>query len=84
MQSEINIKVGNKSPKDYFEIIQTKMENGDFALTGISSLEELQGNLRMNCIPESIKAMTVECYNDFLLERRKLMAQKIKEYYFSL
>lgn len=84
MQSEINIKVGNKSPEEYFEIIQTKMENGDVTLTGISSLDELQGNLKMNCIPKNIANMTVEDYNNFLLERRKLMAIKMKEYYFSL
>jgi hypothetical protein len=84
MQSEINIKVGNKSPQEYFEIIQTKIENEDSALTGISSLCELQENLRMNCIPENIKEMTVENYADFLLERRKLMAHKMKEYYFSI
>ena len=29
MQSEINIKVGNKSPKEYFEIIRTKLANGE-------------------------------------------------------
>lgn len=84
MQSEINIKVGNKSPKEYFDIISTKMEQGDFALTGITSVAELQENLKMNCIPENIGNHTLENYNDFLIERRRLMALKIKEYYFSL
>jgi hypothetical protein len=84
MQSEINIKVGNKSPQEYFEIIRTKMENGDSALTGINSLDEIKENLRMNCIPENIGEMTVQDYNDFLLERRKLMALKMKEYYYGL
>ena len=84
MQSEINIKVGNKSPQEYFEIIQTKIKNGDSSLTGLSSLSELQENLRMNCIPDNIGEMTVGNYNDFLIERRKLMALKMREYYFSL
>ena len=84
MQSEINIKVGNKSPQEYFNIVHAKINNEDSSLTGISSLEELQENLRMNCIPENIGEMTVDNYNDFLIERRKLMAMKMKEYYFSL
>ncbi len=84
MQSEINIKVGNKSPKDYFSQIYEKIENADTSLTGICSMEELQENLKMNCIPFSICNMTVDDYNEFLLERRKLMALKIKEYYLSL
>jgi hypothetical protein len=84
MQSEINIKIGNKSPQEYLEIVQTKIETGDSALTGINSLKELQDNLKMNCIPENIGEMTVVDYNDFLFERRKLMALKMKEYFFSL
>lgn len=35
-------------------------------------------------IPESIFAMTVENYGDFLEQRRKLMAEKMKNYYYSL
>jgi len=84
MQSEINIKVGNKSPQEYFNIVHAKINNEDSSLTGISSLSELQENLRMNCIPENIGEMTVDNYNDFLIERRKLMAMKMKEYYFLL
>jgi hypothetical protein len=38
----------------------------------------------MNCIPESIFNMDIEDYETFLGERRKLIAEKIREYYFSL
>lgn len=41
-------------------------------------------NMEQNCIPECIFAMAHDNYDEFLSERRKLMAQKIKEYYYSL
>ena len=50
----------------------------------ITDLNLLKKNLIINCIPENIVLMNVSHYEDFLLERRKLMAKKIKEYYYSL
>jgi len=44
----------------------------------------LKENLSINCIPENIVNMDASHYEDFLLERRKLMAKKIKNYYYSL
>lgn len=83
MQSEINIKVGNKSPKDYFELIQNQIQNGKL-LTGINTKEELEQNLKSNCVPLEIMNMTENDYMSFLSQRRALMANKMKEYYFSL
>ncbi len=84
MQSEINIKVGKKAPKKYFELVNSQMQNGNGQISGIASQQELQQNLAMHCIPADITQMEVDDYNDFLLQRRKLMAAKLKEYYFSL
>lgn len=84
MQSEINIKVGNKSPKDYFDIVRSQMENGRQLVTGISSEQELTDNLIANCVPTDIMRMTVDDYPEFLTMRRRLMAMKMREYYFSL
>jgi hypothetical protein len=50
----------------------------------ITSMEELLENLKTHCIPESILNGTVDDYDEFLVERRMLMAEKIKNYYFSL
>jgi hypothetical protein len=83
MQSEINIKVGNKSPKDYFELVQNQIQNGKL-LTGINTKEELEQNLKSNCVPLEIMNMTENDYMSFLSQRRTLMANKMKEYYFSL
>lgn len=85
MQSEINIKVGNKPPKKYFnEVIQQIEEEGANKISGINNIQELEKNLAMNCIPLEIKDMEFDDYQDFLSKRRILMAQKIKEYYNSL
>jgi hypothetical protein len=84
MQSEVNIKVGNKPPKDYFELIKTQMQNGNQLVSGLSTEQELFDNLKMNCVPNEIMEMSIDDYQDFLTLRRKLMAQKIKNYYNSL
>lgn len=84
MQSEINIKVGNKPPSEYFAVVKQQFQNPDVQISGISSNNQLLNNLRMNCVPSEIMKMTVNNYDDFLASRRKLMAQKMKEYYFSL
>lgn len=84
MQSEINIKVGNKPPKDYFEIIATQMKDNNKQVSGLSTHQELLDNLQMNAVPKDIMQMSIDNYNDFLTARRKLMATKIKEYYHSL
>lgn len=84
MQSEINIKVGNKPPKEYFELLITQMQNGNQQVSGISNEEQLLENLKMNCVPVDIQNMSIDDYNDFLVLRRKLMADKIKDYYHSL
>lgn len=47
-------------------------------------MKTLQDNLRANCIPGAISSMDVKDYEEFLKQRRVLMAKKMKEYYFSL
>lgn len=84
MQSEINIKVGNKPPKDYFELITTQMLENNKQVSGLSSHQDLADNLEMNAVPTDIMHMSIEDYNEFLIARRKLMASKIRDYYHSL
>ena len=84
MQSEINIKVGNKPPKDYFEILLDQISQGSLAVSGISSVEDLHANLAMNCVPVEIMGMKIDDYPDFLQLRRKLISEKLREYYFKL
>ncbi|MDQ1266627.1 MAG: hypothetical protein QG635_1779 [Bacteroidota bacterium] len=84
MQSEINIKVGNNPPKEYFALIKNQMIENNKLVSGLSTEQELLHNLKMNCIPVELMEMTISDYQDFLSLRRKLMATKMKEYYFGL
>ena len=46
----------------------------------INTLDDLYKNMEENCIPKSFVDMTIENYDEFLKERRKLMAKSIREY----
>ena len=83
-QSEINIAIGKKEPKVYFSQLKEQCRGGSKCYGNICDSEGLQENFRMNCIPVGMEQMTVEDYPRFLAERRKLMAQKIREYFESL
>ena len=84
MQQEVNIKVGNKAPETYFSEVLEQCHSGELKYGAIANKEELSKNLEENCIPESVFSMTIENYQEFLMARRKLMAKKIKAYYYSL
>jgi len=81
MQQEINIKVGAKAPEVYFAELVEQCQGGKRKYGHIETMDELRENLRTHSIPESIIGMNVGHYEDFLEERRKLMAAKIRSYY---
>ncbi len=81
MQSEINVKIGNKKPKDYFNLILKQIKDKKMLYGGITNKEELLKNIKENCIPEMILKADIDDYNEFLKQRRKLIAEKIKKYY---
>ena len=81
MQSEINIAIGDKAPKLYFSEIIKDCKNGKSQYRAINDLEELKSNFKMHCIPDGIENWTFDEYNNFLAERRKLISNKIKDYY---
>ena len=80
MQSEINIKIGDTPPEEYFQALQEQCEDGNPRYGGITDIDQLSDNLAEHCIPQGIE-MSFENYDDFLQERRKLMAVKIRNYY---
>jgi len=83
-QSEINIAIGNKEPKTYFGQIMEQCRGGKKKYGNICDPAKLKENFKMNCIPDGIEDMTVDDYPQFLVERRKLMAQKMKTYFMGL
>lgn len=85
VQSEINIKIGKKAPSDYLGYVaNVQCNEGDCKYGGITDSYILKKNMEKNCIPVSTSSMSLDDYSDFLIERRKLIAKRLKEYYFSL
>ena len=84
MQSEINIRIGSKSPKEYLAGVNGQCSGGELRYGRIDSRDALLENFRMNAIPESVFEMELPEYENFLAQRRRLMATKIRDYYFSL
>jgi hypothetical protein len=84
LDTQTNISIGEKAPNEYFNVVFEQCNSGNLKYGNISELEVLRKNLELNCIPNDIVKMDVSNYDEFLLERRKLMANKIKKYYNSL
>jgi hypothetical protein len=80
-QSEINIAIGNRAPSIYFDDIAKQCNHGQRKYGAIIELSELKENLNMHCIPEPILNIQTDDYEGFLKERRKMMANKIKNYF---
>jgi len=83
-QSEINIAIGDREPRQYFEEIFAQCNGGGLKYGGITRTEDLEESLRMNCIPQDLDLLTTERYEEFLDRRRALMAEKIRGYYRTL
>ncbi len=84
LETSVNKAISDKAPNVYFSEAFNQCETGKAIYGNITNREDLLENLCQNCIPESVVSMDYTQYEEFLLERRKLMAQKIKEYYQSL
>jgi hypothetical protein len=84
LDTQTNISIGEKAPNEYFNVVFNQCNSGNLKYGNISDLEVLRKNLESNCIPNDIVKMDASNYDEFLLERRKLMANKIREYYYTL
>lgn len=84
LDSQVNKAISDDAPCDYFGRAFDAAQRDEAAYGNISNVGNLRENLTQNCIPECISEMDYSRYDEFLAARRKLMAQKIKEYYYSL
>ena len=80
-QSEINIAIGDKEPEKYFSELKKQCETQAAKYGAIIDIEQLKENLKDNCIPITLLYGTSVTYEDFLKERRFLMANKIRNYF---
>ena len=84
LDTQVNKAISDAAPCDYFSRVVVQCETKNVALGNISDLSQLNANLGENCIPLAIKDMEATHYEEFLAERRKLMASMMKRYYLSL
>ena len=84
MQSEINIAISDNPPASYFHALWNQCKNGTPQYGGITDAEQLRANLVAHCIPQGMDEIGVDGYDEFLQERRNLMAAKIRDYYRAL
>ncbi len=76
-----NIKVGKLEPQKYIEKITEQIAQNINEISTINTPGELQQNIQQNDIPTFIETSTHYDYSRFLEKRRRLMADKIKQYY---
>jgi hypothetical protein len=80
MQTEINIKIGAKSPQQYFATLDAQVNGGPQEYGGITSREKLVESLNEHALPLELLDGEIP-YEDFLVIRRKLMAEVIRKYF---
>lgn len=83
-QTEINIAIGKRAPEVYFTELMKQVSGGKKYYGGITDLIALKENLEMHCIPLDMLNGKKLSYEEFLEERRKLMAQKIRRWFEAL
>ena len=81
LDTQVNKAISDDAPNVYFGKVKDMIQSGHVSFGNMLSDEQLQKNLQDNCIPPGIVDMTVENYEEFLIERRKLMAAFIRDYY---
>jgi len=84
LDTQVNKAIGDDAPNVYFAKILRQCAGGEMTIGNIVDKDILYKNLAENSVPLSVADMEFHNYEAFLAERRKLMAQKIKNYYYSL
>lgn len=84
LDTQVNKAVSDDAPRDYFGVILEQCKTKNVQIGNITNEDDLYVNLSENAIPQTVIKMTVDDYDNFLVERRKLMAQMIETYYKSL
>jgi hypothetical protein len=83
-QSEINVAIGDKRPEQYFGELADQVNGGKKRYGGFTDEGALRTNLAANCVPPNMLNGGPFDYETFLHERRKLMAEKIRQWFDAL
>ena len=80
-QSEINISIGDEAPSVYFGSLKEQADGGKIKLGGIDALDDMKANFEMNCIPLEMLTKGEMDYEEFLVARRLLMANRMQKHF---
>ncbi len=80
-ETSINISIGSKPPTAYMSLLHEQINNGTLVLGEITDLGDLTRNLKENAVPVWLAEVDASNYQEFLTERRRLMAAMIRDYY---
>lgn len=83
MQTELNIKVGNRAPGEYMSAVRAQCLGETPSLGGLEDLGALRQNLHDHALPSELLEAELP-YSEFLEERRRLIAKRLRAYYVSL
>ena len=72
--------MATRLPRSYFAELREQVNGGSKRYGGITDAAELRDNLVMNCLPTSLLDGEPLDYDTFLVERRRLMAEKIRQW----
>ena len=84
LDTQVNKSIGKKAPCEYFADALKQCETKEIVCGSITDLDQLKQNLAANCIPFTVCTMDHTNFEEFLAARRSMMAEKIKNYYYSL
>jgi len=84
LDTTTNISIADKSPSVYVAEAIEQCNSKKLKYGNITDIGVFEENLNANCIPSEIVNMEFRQFDEFLLKRRKLMANKIRHYYHSL
>lgn len=84
LDTSVNVAISDAPPSEYLTANFELSRSGSAQAGTITSEAEFWNNLDCNCIPRTVLGMSAENYHEFLEQRRKLMAEKIRAYYYSL
>jgi hypothetical protein len=80
-QTEINIAIGGKDPSVYFAQIADQARTGETRYGAIADMESMRENFQRSCIPTDLLEGVTLSFDDFLEQRRILMAAKLRDWF---
>lgn len=83
-ETAINIAIKDSPPEAYLARLENQIDSGVLDLGEIVVADDLARNLAENALPAQLATVDARGYSEFLVERRKLMAGVIRDYYLGL